>query len=341
MTRRTLLLALLFLALGAGAWYAWNKRKNQSGTRNSPDMQFAVKNTGDIGKIFIADRTGLTATVVRKEGYWEYNGRWHARKTAMETLLETIENVNVLNIPPKISEPALIRDIASDGIKVEIYDKKGERMKCYYIGGVTQDEQGTVFIMDGSENPYICHLPGFVGTLRIRYLLGDDAWRDRVVFEEKPEDIQSISVEYPQAKSESFRLEKKDAGAYSVTPFFSTTTRFNTDLRQGAVESYLLQYERRGAEAFETKNPMRDSVTALVPFAIITLKKTDGTEKYVRFWPIETGYSAVSGGEYVERYLTDYNKGEAFLLTQHRVFSPLFRGYSFFYEEKKGKSVKN
>jgi hypothetical protein len=341
MNRRTLLLAVLFIALGAGAWYAWNYKKNQSGTRNSPDMEFAVTNTDDIGKIFIADRGGLTATLVRKNGYWEYNGQYRARRSAMATLLETIQKVNVLNIPPKISEPSMIKDLASDGIKVEIYDRKGDRMKCYYVGGITNDEQGTILIMDGSEKPYVCHIPGFVGTLRIRYLLGDDAWRDRVIFEEKPEEIQSVSVEYPQSKSESFRLEKTGTGEYQVTPFFSTTTRATTSLRTGAVESYLLQFERRGAEAFETRNPGRDSITALVPFAIVTLKKMDGTEKYVRFWPIETGYDPLKGGNYVARYLTDYNKGEAFLLTQNLVFAPIFRGYSFFFEGKNAQPVRN
>ncbi len=335
MNRRTLLLALLFIALGAGAWYAWNKRKNQSGTRNSPDMEFAVKNTDDIGKIFIADRSGQTATLERKEGYWMYNERYRARKSAIETLLETIQKVNVLNIPPKISEPSMITDLASKGLKVEIYDKKGARMKCYYIGGVTNDEQGTIFIMDGSEKPYICHIPGFVGTLRVRYLLGDDAWRDRIIFEEKPEDIQSVSVEYPQTKSESFRLEKTGDGAYNVTPFFSTTTRFTTPMRKGAVESYLLQFERRGAEAFEAPKRSRDSISALVPFAIITLKKTDGTEKNVRFWPIESAFDPIKKDYIAVRYLTDYNKGEAFFLTQNLVFSPVFRGYSFFYDGKR------
>lgn len=341
MNRRTLLLAFLFIALGAGAWYAWNKRKNQSGTRNSPDMEFAVKNTEDIGRIFIADRSGQSALLVRKDGYWEYNERYRARRSAIQTLLETIEKVNVQNIPPKISEPSMIKDLASNGIKVEIYDKKGKQMKCYYIGGVTNDEQGTIFIMDGSENPYICHIPGFIGTLRIRYLLGDDAWRDRVVFEEKPEEIQSISVEYPQSKSESFRLEKTGEGEYSVTPFFSTTTRNTTPLRKGAVESYLLQFERRGAEAFETNHPGRDSISRLVPFAIVNLKKTDGTEKNVRFWPVETSFDPSKGNMVIARYLTDYNNGEAFLLTQNLVFSPVFRGYSFFFEGKNSPNVRN
>lgn len=332
MNRRTLLLAALFLVLGAGAWYAWSVRKNQSGTHNTPDMDFAVRNTDDIGKIFIADRTGQSATLVRKNGYWEYNGKFRARATAMQILLETIQRINVLTIPTKLSEPSMVREIASDGLKVEIYDKKGERMKSYYIGGVTNDEQGTIFIMDGAEKPYICHIPGFVGTVRVRYMLGDDAWRDRTVFEEKPEDIQAITVEYPRTKSESFRLEKQGEGAYTVVPFYSTTTRFNTEIRKGTVESYLLQFERKGAEAFETQNPMRDSITRLVPFAIINLKKTDGSEKVVRFWPIETGFTTINNAEYVHRYLTDYNNGEAFMLTQHTVFGTLFRGYSFFYK---------
>ena len=122
MNRRTLLLALLFIALGAGAWYAWNKRKNQSGTRNSPDMEFAVKNTDDIGKIFIADRSGQTATLERKEGYWLYNGRYRARKSAIETLLETIQKVNVLN---KLFERVILH-VAQEHLALGAADRHGQ-----------------------------------------------------------------------------------------------------------------------------------------------------------------------------------------------------------------------
>ncbi|HRI61673.1 MAG TPA: hypothetical protein PK228_18165, partial [Saprospiraceae bacterium] len=331
--KKTLLLAALFLVLGGGAWYALNK-KSETGSRNSPDMDFAVPNTGDIYKIFLADRKGQTATLERKEGYWLYNGKARARPSAINILLETIAKVNVWYVPPKANEKSMIRSLAAEGIKVELYDKGGKLMKSYYVGGVTNDEHGTYMIMEGAEQPYIVHVPSFVGQLRVRYLLGDDEWTDRMIFLEKPEEIQSVSVEYPQRKSDSFRLEKIAEAEYSVKPFFSTTPASKQPLRKGVPEAYLLAFENLGAEGFETDNPLRDSITNLVPFAIVTLKKVNGEEKQVRFWPVEVQQTR-EGMPYVHRYFAEVNKS-AFMLIQEGVFGPIFRGYRFFYESAPG-----
>lgn len=339
--KRTLLLAALFLVLGAGTWYILRVKKAQTGTHVSWDMDFAVKNTNDVGKIFIADRKGKTATLERKEGYWLYNGKFHARASAIQSLLETISELNVLNIPPQAAVGGMINGLAVDGIKVEIYDKEGGKMKSYYIGGVTNDERGTIMIMEGAEMPYIMSIPNFTGQLRIRYFLGDDEWRDRNVFSEKPEDIQSISVEYPQQKSESFRLEKVKTAEYAIKPYYSTTTLAQRPQRKGIPEAYLLQFENLGSEGFETSNPLRDSVTALVPFATVVVKKTNGEEKKVRFWPVDVQTDLRTGKSFVVRYFTDYNNGEAFMLTQEHVFGPIFRGYSFFFEGVEDKRLKN
>jgi hypothetical protein len=186
-------------------------------------------------------------------------------------------------------------------------------------------------IMEGSEQPYVIHIPSFVGQLRIRYMLGDDKWRDRAIFSEAPEDIQEIKVEYPQRKIESFILEKTGEASFGVRPLLSTTTVSKKPQRKGIAEGYILQFEQLGAEAFETTNPFRDSVVTLVPFAIFSLKRTDGTLKQVRFWPTETSYEPQTGRPYVIRYFAEVNK-EDFLLTQDRVFAPIFRGYSYFFE---------
>lgn len=335
--KRTLLLAALFLLLGGGAWYALHLKK-QTGSQNSWDKEFAVPNTGDIYKIFLADRNGQTALLERKEGYWLYNGKHRARPTAIGTLLETIAKLNVQYIPPKVAEGTIIKSLAAEGIKVEVYDKAGKLMKNYYVGGVTNDEEGTFMLMEGAEQPYVVHIPSFVGQLRVRYLLGDDAWIDRTIFYEKPEEIESIAVEYPQMKSESFRLEKVKEAEYTVKPFFGTTPVIQRPQRKGVPEAYILQFEKLAAESFETSNPLRDSVTALIPFAVVTLKKTGGEEKQVRFWPVEVIRTA-DNREYVHRYFAEVNKG-AFMVIQERVFGPVFRGYDFFFEGKGGQ-VKN
>jgi Domain of unknown function (DUF4340) len=328
--KRTILYAALFVALGAAALYALRLKKAEKGTIQSPDMEFAVKNTDVIHKIFIADRKGREVTLERKGDTWIYNGEYPARMTAIGTLLETLRRINVYYVPTKASEQSIIKSLAAEGLKVEVYGKDGNKLKVYYIGGVTNDETGTYAIMEGSEQPYVTHIPGFTGQLRSRFLIARDDWRSRHVFQEKPEEIQSISVEYPQRRTSSFRIDKSGKAEYSVSPFYSTTPILKSPLRKGVVEGYLLGFEERIAEAYETDNPARDSISAMVPFAIVSLKKTDGAEKKVTFWTWEM-QTNTDGKESIMRFFTAVNN-DMFVLTQYGVFQPIFRSYEFFFE---------
>jgi Domain of unknown function (DUF4340) len=341
MKRTTLVLIAVFLLLGGSAWLILKKKRTFTGSVDNPDMQFAVKNPEIIAKIFIADRkNGKTATIEKKTGYWLYNGQYTARPSAVELLLKTIKEVNVYYIPPKVAEENMIQSLILNGIKVEMFDADNKKIKCYYVGGVTNDERGTFMIMEGAERPYVVHIPSFVGQLRVRYFLGDDNWRDRTVFSEKPEDIQSITVEYPKEKAESFRLEKTDAARYAVSPLFEFGAATVGQPRKGTPEAYLVQFEKRVAEAFETANTLRDSITALPPFAIITLKNTAGTEKTVRFWPADARINRDNGQVEVDRYFAEVDRKD-FMLVQDRNFGPLFQGYRYFYEGKAGGRLAN
>ena len=60
---RTLILVLLFLVLGGSAWYLISNKKKQAGSSVSWDMDFAVKNTDEVGKIFIAFTVEIDGTL--------------------------------------------------------------------------------------------------------------------------------------------------------------------------------------------------------------------------------------------------------------------------------------
>jgi hypothetical protein len=329
--RRTLVLAVLFLILGAGAWYAYAAKQKQKGTLVRWDMDFKVDDPDEIGKIFIANRKGESATIERKKDGWVYNDQYPARLTAVTLLLETMNKLNVLYVPTEAATDNMVKELAAKGKKVEIYDRRGKIMKTYYVGGGTTSQDGTVMILEGSNQPYVVHLPGFVGRVDVRYMIGDEKWRDRIIFAEKPEKIQEIRVEYPQKKSDSFILEKKDALEYQVRPLFSTTPESKAPRRKGKAEGYILQFENLGAEAIETKNPNRDSIVALVPFAIVSLKRENGSSMEVKFWPCEIIYDPKTGAPFTHRYFAEVDK-ENFALIQDRVFARIFRGYGYFFE---------
>ena len=134
-------------------------------------------------------------------------------------------------------------------------------------------------------------------------------------------------------------MKKVKEAEYTVTPYYSTTPRKPGTPRKGLPEAYLLQFERLVAEGYEAKNRELDSISALVPFAIVTVKKTDGQEKTVRFWPTEIQINGSTGKTFVENYHAQ--RDGDFLTVQDHVFGKIFRGYSFFFEGTPAPIIRN
>jgi hypothetical protein len=71
-----------------------------------------------------------------------------------------------------------------------------------------------------------------------------------------------------------------------------------------------------------------------VPFAIVTVRREDGSERQARFWPTTVQSERATGVPFVHRYFAEVDKSD-FMLIQDRVFGPIFRGYSFFYSQRR------
>ncbi len=334
--KKTLLLLLAFGMLGAFVlWYFTVQSNISLGT----DRHFKVENPEDVYKIFIADRQGETVLLERKPGYWLYNGKYKARPNAIANLLDAITRVDIKYKPPQAAVKNMITDLAANGLKVEIYNKNGKRLKAYYIGGSTSDERGTHMIMEGAQQPYVAYLPGWEGNLRFRYNLRGDDWRDKTIFAYQQSDIQSVTVEYPKQRNQSFRIERK-GDDFEVKPFYATTPVINRPLDLSKVEAYLEGFKSLGAEAFENRNPRRDSVQRLIPFSIISVTDKNGNTTVARLFPIIPAHNSaiapLPGANVVERYFLDWNR-EDFMLIQHQVFSKVLREYEFFFTTGKPK----
>lgn len=335
--KRTIILLSVFAILGSvTAWYLLQTGDDKT-TLAGADRRFAVKEREQIRKIFLADRTGERVTLERKGDHWIYNDQYRARPSAVNNLLEAITQVEIKFKPPVAAVETMIKSLATEGIKVEVYGAGDELLRSYYVGGATPDETGTFMLMAEAEQPYVTYLPGWSGNLRFRYNLRGNEWRDRTVFSAEPESIQSVVVEYPKQRNKSFRLEKRDGG-YQVEPYYDITPRINRPLRPGSVEAFLEGFESIGAEAFQNTIEERDSIANLIPFSIIRLTRADGEETEVRLHPIvkkgnidpKTGQEVGSG--VIERYYADVVSSGDFMLVQHRVFQEILWAYDFFYQ---------
>lgn len=342
---RTIILLILFLVLGAGAYYLIENRNTSSTTAWNEAGDFAVDNVDDIYKIFIADKQDYRVLLERKDGYWTYNKKFKAKKTQIEDLLYTIKGVRMKYTTPRGAEDNMRRNLATSGVKVEIYDKHNNKMKVYYVGGTTANSLGTYYIMEDSTEPYVMHIPSFQGMLKGKFLKQDDDWKDLMMFGEQVEDIQSLTVDYPKQKSKSFKIERIGAGEFDVKPFYDGTPTINKPVLNAAVEKYLIGYSVMMAEAFENINPIRDSIINSLPFVSISLTDTKGATKTCRLFPIpqldQYGNPALSTGvgmkgkQSIYRYFADYKDeyGDSFRLVQHRNFERLFWSYEYFFPE--------
>ncbi|RMG79172.1 MAG: DUF4340 domain-containing protein, partial [Bacteroidetes bacterium] len=259
--KRTLILLLLFLVLGGAALlFMQKKEKTAHSTLLGEDRHFEIKNPDDIQKIFIAQRTGIPPVTLERAGdHWVVNKKYRARESAVNNVLEVLTTVRMESIPSRAALDNIVKELSAQGIKVEVYGKNDTPLKVFYVGGVSPDERATYFIMEGSAQPYAVEIPSMEGSLRPRFELAGDEWRDRAVFREKPENIQSLSVEYPKQRSKSFVVERK-GNAWDVRPFYDITPRINAPVLQNEVEAWLLGFDALIAENFVNDYEKKDSV---------------------------------------------------------------------------------
>lgn len=333
------LLLIIFISLGTAAGFLfYHQQSDNTLSTLVADRAFAPQQIEEVNRVFIADRQGNTSDLVRHANQWTINGKYRVRENAMDNLLDAIERIKVKYKPADAAVPTMVKNLASEGIKVELYDNNNRLLKAYYIGGSTQDERGTYAIMAGAEQPYVTHLPGWDGNLRFRFNLTGDDWRDKALFRFKPTTITKVSIEYPRQKSKSFRLFKKGL-TYEVEPFYEATPRYAGAPAPGRTEAFLMGFEEIIAEAFENDNPVRDSITQLLPFSIIKISTTQNEVHKVALFPVipravtinpDTGLPLAS--QPVERYFAEVND-EDFMLAQNQLVRRILWSYDFFFEE--------
>jgi nuclear transport factor 2 (NTF2) superfamily protein len=332
-----ILLALLAILGSAAAWFlVMDKGTNLTGY----DFDFAIKDTANIGKIFIANREGNTVTLTRQStSEWQVNGKYKVRKDAIKNLLETVGRIELKYRLPRNAVSTVVKDVASNGIKVEIYAKNGKKMKSYYVGGVNMDETGTNMMMEDANEPYVMHIPNFVGAVRVRYFIDEIDWRDRMVFTLTPEDIKSVSIDYPLQKSQSFKLFNERNG-YKIEPFYPLTPRIDAPPIKALAENFLTGFCFLGAEGFENGFANLDSIRHTTPFCIIKVEAREGAINTLTLHQIVPHNAdgsliqSVEGNVEIEKYYAETEKGDL-LLIQHLVFQKIFWGYPSFFGKQK------
>ena len=275
---------ILLLLLAITSYYIVN---NSNTTIKGAYSNFAFADTASITKIFIVDKTGEKVTLERKKGYWEVNNKYRVRIDAIEMLLKTIKDVEVKAPVPKSALETQIKHLSVKSVKVEIYAGGNKPAKIYYVGGATDDNQGTYMLIENSTKPYIVHLPGFFGYLSTRYFTEEKLWRQSWIFRSNYEDIASVRLDYPKDESKGFTAVNIGNNKFELYRNFDNQKISVFDTTQ--VKLFIGNFMSIGYEApiVDMVPQKRDSLVNVKPEKIYTVKLKDNTEQSLRLYLIK------------------------------------------------------
>ncbi len=297
---------------------------------------FLVEDTASIDKIFLADKSNQTVLLERKVNSWMVNGKYTARYDLINELLNTIKKVSVMQFVPKGAVENILKQLAVASIKVEIYQHQ-KLVKTYYVGSPTQNSLGTYMLIDGSDTPFICYIPGFRGYLSPYYMPLEGEWISRQIFNHRPSQIQWAKAEFAKFPEISWKIENPDNKNFKLLSLQSN--QYIQDFDTNRVKDVLSSFAYRGFEQFTTANKDRlDSV--LVPkyyLGKLSILDKDNVEHSVTFYqlPYERPVTEENG----EISLIDPEKmygvvNEFTTICQYYTFDPLLVPIEYFLPKK-------
>jgi len=315
---------------------------NRYSTLKEKETDFAVRDTASVTRIFIADKKENSVLLERNSSGWELNNQFVANTKVVDFLLSTMKRLRVKSPVPLSVRNGVISRLASNGIKVEVYQEvyrinlfnkykffKHEKLtKVFYVGDATQDNMGTYMLIEGADNPYIAFIPGFRGFLFSRFSPKPDDWKSHVVFNTKLADIKSVSLQFFEDPQNSFKVDVVDAnGNYKVTALQSGEVLESYDTLK--LLNYLtsfrdLRYETRMNSLV---TPMKlDSIVNSPPIYELTLvDRLDDTTRVPMFKKHSMPESIANAYEMLvpidhDRFYALINDGNDFVLMQYYVF---------------------
>jgi hypothetical protein len=345
MKRSSLVIIVALAALAGFAIYTYVSRSPLS-TVDEESRDFKYEDTASITSIFIADKEGNKSLLKRTSHGWVVNDKFPCRSEAILNLMEAIRHVEVKMSVPRGAWENVIKFMSFNALKVEIY-AGDELVKQYYVGHETPDAEATYMLLSDPEtgenyrDPYICFIPGFVGYLQPRYIANENEWRDRLVLNYTPPEIQQIAVKHLKAPADSsFTIELLNTTTFRLRDGSGRDVAFDEQkLRQ-----YLVYYQNISYEGLITgKNKkLQDSLQQAGPFCEISVTgknyKTDVFKFYRKAHQGDVNPELGVKYEFdPDRLYLSFADGKEWAIAQYFVFGKLLVNTGYF---RPGNSVK-
>ena len=203
---------------------------------------FTVYDTASITKLFFADKSGNQVVLQRNGNGWTVNDEYTANQNMVNEMLYTLNRMRI-KMPVSIKKSDnIVTRMSSTNTKVEVYQMMPrinlfnkvklfyheKRTKVFYIGDVTQDNQGTYVLKEGGDKVFIVHLHGFRGFISSRFTANLIDWRDHTIFNEKMANIESVKLEINDDPDNGFIIKENGRYQYTMNRLNGEPVAFDT-----------------------------------------------------------------------------------------------------------------
>ena len=202
------IIVLVILSIIAGAYFF----SNSKGSLNRRNSSFEI-NSADITKIQIST-PNEKLLLEKQQNQWKVNSKYKAIDKSIENFLLAINRIAVTAPASNAEKEQVASILAVDGLVVEVF-KKNKTIKKYYVSKPSMNKDKTYMMMHNSSEPFVVRIPSFKGLVADLFIIDENYWRDKTVFNYHPQSISSIVVEYPEHMSKSFKAINYNNGTFA------------------------------------------------------------------------------------------------------------------------------
>lgn len=305
---------LVLVTLGTGVlWYLEDNPGNISSEKMA---DFAIEDTSEVVKIFIADNFGTTV-LEREKGdeYFVLNGEFKARKSSTDLLLKTFDRARVKGAITEKMRATVIRNLAASAKKVEIYTGGDLPEKIWYVGTSTPSHTGTYMLLETPEEgkasqPFIVHMEGFTGFLTTRFFTNEEEWKYTGIFNYPKRTLQSVKFLNHTDDNNSYTLKADTNGVLDLFINSGIEIGYNDTLR---IQEQFLRFKKVHFESFNSRLTVEqeDSLKNTSPAYTLSCSDFEGVSTTVFLY------------EKDEEHLYGVTEDGQVVLVQTFVFNPL------------------
>lgn len=254
---------------------------------------FTVYDTASVTKLFFADKSGNKVLLQRTPEGWNVNNEFKANQSLVNDMLYTLNRMRI-KMPVSIKKSDnIVTQMSSTNTKVEVFQMlprinlfnkiklfyHEKRSKVFYIGGVTQDNNGTYILKEGGDKVYVVHLHGFRGFISSRFTANPTDWREHIIFNENMGDIASLKLELNDDPDNGFIINENGRYQFSMNRLNGQPVEFDTLRVLNLMSSF--KDVRFESFLYDVDASRRDSIINSPFQERLTLTTKDGKSKSV------------------------------------------------------------